>query len=113
MQTLSPIVGAVDRSVEVVFQPLAADEVRLGDGVSLAVDIWGQFVVLDFGSSFIIFIIACPMCVMECQVHVPQIAQALAGCQVVVLLPVIVCLVLVIFGDPVFFIFPARVVGAV
>ena len=52
------------------------------------------------------------MCVMECQVHVPQIAQALAGCQVVVLLPVIVCLVL-IFGDPVFFIFPARVVGAV
>ena len=35
------------------------------------------------------------MCVMECQVHVPQIAQALAGCQVVVLLPVIVCLVLV------------------
>ena len=53
------------------------------------------------------------MCVMECQVHVPQIAQALAGCQVVVLLPVIVCLVLVIFGDPVFFIFPARVVGVV
>ena len=53
------------------------------------------------------------MCVMECQVHVPQIAQALAGCQVVVLLPVIVCLVLVICGDPVFFIFPARVVGAV
>ena len=39
LQAFSPVVSAVDRSVEVVFQPLAADEVCLGDGVSLAVDI--------------------------------------------------------------------------
>ena len=50
---------------------------------------------------------------MERQVHVPKVAKALAGSKMVVLLLVVVRLVLVISGDPVFLIFPARIVGAV
>ena len=53
------------------------------------------------------------MCVMECQVHIPQVAQSLTCHQVVVLLPVIVCLVVVEFFNAVLFIFSARVVGPV